>query len=68
MYFIYHETPQGQSIEMSCVSVGESFLQYVTTLKSLVNIDILIVKRKNGSSNTSILYVRTATERIELIE
>ena len=55
MYFIYQETPQSQSIEMSCISMCESSLQHVTTLKSLVNIDILIVKRKNASSNTSIL-------------
>ena len=46
MCFICHVTPQDYSVEMSCIYVGESSLQHVTTLKSLVIIGILIVKRK----------------------
>ena len=68
LYFICHKTAQDQSIEMPCMSMGESSFQHVTTQQSLVSIDILIVKSKNGSSKTSILYVRTASEKIELIE
>ena len=34
---------------MSCVIMGEGSSQHVTTLKSLVTIGILIIKRKNAS-------------------
>ena len=53
---------------MSYISMGGRSLQHVTKLKSLVNIDILIVKKENAPSKTSILYVRAATEKIELID
>ena len=52
MYFICHVTQQDHSVEMSCVFMGESPSQHVTSLKSLATIDILIVKRKNASSKT----------------
>ena len=50
MYFICTVTQQDHSVEMSCGFMGESSSQHVTTLKSLVTIGILIVKRKNASS------------------
>ena len=34
MYFICHVTQQDNSVEMSCIFVGESSLQHITTLKS----------------------------------
>ena len=37
MYFICHETPHDHSDEMSCIYMGESSLQHVTTMKSLVS-------------------------------
>ena len=43
MYFVCHVTPQNHSAEMSCIFIGESSFQHVTTLKSLVTIGILIV-------------------------
>ena len=46
MYFICHATQHGDSVEMSCLFMGESASQDVITLKSLVTIGILIVKRK----------------------
>ena len=46
MYFICHMTPQNHSVEMSCKFMGESTLQHVTNLKSLVTIGILIVRGK----------------------
>ena len=46
MYFICHVTPQNHSVEISCIFMGESTSQHVTTLKSLVTIGILIVRRK----------------------
>ena len=54
MYFICHVTPQNHSVEMLCIFMGESTLQHVTTLKSLVTIGILIVSgrmlhQKRGS-------------------
>ena len=55
MRFICHVIPQDDYVEMSCVFMGESFLQHVTTLESLVIIGILIVKRKNASSKIRIL-------------
>ena len=42
----HHVTPQNHSVEMSCIFTGEGTSQHVTTLKSLVTIDILIVKGK----------------------
>ena len=44
MYFTCHVTQQDHSIEMSCIFMGKSSSQYVTTLKSLLTIGILIVK------------------------
>ena len=46
MCFIFHVTQQDHSVEMSCVFMGESSLQHVTTVKSLVAIGILIVRGK----------------------
>ena len=46
IYFICHVTPQSHSVEMSCIFTGESTSQHVTTLKSLMTIDILIVRGK----------------------
>ena len=62
MYIICHVTSQDYSIEISCIYMGESSLQHLTTMKSLVIRDILIVKKKNASSKTRILYICTATE------
>ena len=50
-YFILNEKRNN----LSCIFMGESSSQYATTLKSLVIIDILKVKRKNASSKTWIL-------------
>ena len=47
MCFICHVPLQDHSVEMSCIFMGESSSQYVTTLKSLVTIGIPIVKKKN---------------------
>ena len=58
-YFICHVTEQDHSVEMSCVFIGESSLPHVATLKSLVAIGILIVKRKNASSKKFYKYVLT---------
>ena len=55
MYFICHVTQQDNSVEMPCVFMSESSSPHVTTLKSLVTIGILIVKRKNASSKTWML-------------
>ena len=66
MHFICHETSQDHSIEVPCIFTSESSFQLVTILKSLVTIDIPIVKEKNASSKSWFLYVRTATEKIEL--
>ena len=46
MYFICHMTAQNQSVDMSCIFMGESSSQHVTNLKSLVTIGILIVRGK----------------------
>ena len=46
MYFNCHVTPQNHSVEISCIYMGNSFSQNVTTLKSLVTIGILIVRGK----------------------
>ena len=55
--YVFYVTPQNDSIEMSCIFMGESSLQHVTTLKSLVIIGILRknAQRKNASSKTWIL-------------
>ena len=45
MYFICHVIQQDHSVEMSSVFIGESSSQQITTLKRLLTIDILIVKR-----------------------
>ena len=67
MYFICHVTQQDHSVEMSCVFMGESPLPHVTTLKSLVIIGILIVKRKNASSKTSYKYILTLKNWVDWI-
>ena len=59
MYFICHVTEQDHSVEMSSIFMGERSLPHVTTLKSVVTIAILIVKRKNASSKKSYKYVLT---------
>ena len=56
-YFICHVTQQDHSVEMPCVLMGESSSPYVTTLKSLVTIVILIIKRKNASLKISYKYI-----------
>ena len=67
IYFICHVTEQDHSVEMSCVFMGESSLPHVTTLKSLVTIGILIVKRKNASSKTSYKNVLTLKNWVDWI-
>ena len=52
MHFICHETSQDHSIEVPCIFTGEGSLQHVTILKSLVTINILIVREKNASSKS----------------
>ena len=59
MCFICHVAQQDHYVEMSCGFMGESSSPHVTTLKSLVTIGILIVKRKNTLSKTSYKYVLT---------
>ena len=54
MYFICHVAEQDHSVEITCLFMGESSLTHVTTLKSLVTIGILIVKRENASSKSLI--------------
>ena len=46
MYFTFHVTPQNHSFEMPYIFMGEIISQHVTTLKSLVTIEILIVRGK----------------------
>ena len=67
MYFVCHVTQQDHSIEMPCVFLGESSLPHVTTLKCLVTIGILIVKRKNASSKTSYKYILTLKKWVDWI-
>ena len=67
MYFICHVTQQDHSIEMSCIFMGESSSPHVTTLKSLVTIGVLIVKRKNSSSKTSYKYILTLKKWVDWI-
>ena len=67
MYFICHVTQQDHSVEMSCVFMGESSSPHATTLKSLVTICILMVKRKNASSKTSYEYILTLKNKIDWI-
>ena len=43
IYFICHVIPRNPSVEMSCIFMGKSTSQYVTTLKSLVTIGIMII-------------------------
>ena len=57
IYFICHVIQQDHFLKMSCVFMGDSSSSHVTTLKSVVSIGILIVKRKNASSITSYKYV-----------
>ena len=47
MNLIFHMTQQDHSVEMPRKIMGESSSQHVNTLKILVTIGILIVKRKN---------------------
>ena len=51
----------------ACAFMGENSSHHVTTLKSLMTIDILIVKRKNASSETSYRYVLTMKNWVEWI-
>ena len=46
MCFICHAAQQDHSVEMSCVFMGESSLQHITTLQILVTIGIVIVRGK----------------------
>ena len=56
------------SVEMPCMFIGESSSQHGTTLKSLVTIGILIVKRKNASSKTILINTYTVTEKLSLLD
>ena len=67
VYFICHVTQQDHSVEMSYIFMGESSSLHVTTLKSLVTIGILIVKRKNASSKTSYKYILTLKKWVDWI-
>ena len=67
MYFICHVTEQDHSVEMSSIFMGEKSLPHVTTLKSVVTIGILIVKRKNASSKKSYKYVLTLKNWVDWI-
>ena len=62
MYFICHVTQQDHTLEISCVFLGESPSLHVTTMKILVTIGILIVKRKNALPN--MLQIPTDTEKL----
>ena len=53
---------------MSCIYMGESSLQHVITLKSLVIIGILIVKKKNASSKAQILEICATTEKLSWLD
>ena len=64
MYFICHVNHKSHAGELSCLFVGESSSQHVTTLKSLVTIGILIVKRKNVSSKKWTLYIRITNKKL----
>ena len=64
MYFICHVNHKSHAGELSCVFVGESSSQHVTTLKTLVTIGILIVKRKNVSSKKWTLSIRIANKKL----
>ena len=59
--YCFHMTPQDHLIEVSSIFMGESPSQHVSTLKRLVAIDILVVKRKDASPKSWILQVLTAT-------
>ena len=67
MYIICHLTQQDHSVEMSCVFMGQSSSSHVTTLKSLVTITILIVRKKNASTKTSYKYVLTLKNWVDWI-
>ena len=67
MYIICHLTQKDHSVEMSCVFMGESSSPHVTTLKSLVTIAILIVRKKNASTKTSCKYVLTLKNWVDWI-
>ena len=60
MSFICHVIQQDHSVEMLCLFMRESSSPHDNTLKSLVTIGILMVKRKNASSKTS--YIQSDTE------
>ena len=66
MYFICRVTPQDHSVEMSCMYMGESSLQHVTTMKSLVIMGTLMVKKKNALSKTQNMYYHWKIELIGL--
>ena len=51
MYFIFHVTTQDNRIDVSYKFMGGSFSHYVTTLKSLVAIGILIIKTEKGTKS-----------------
>ena len=59
MYFICHVTLKNHPNEVSCKSVGGSSSWYINSLIRSMNIVILIVKRKNVSSKTWILLLKT---------
>ena len=67
MYFVCHVTQQDHSVEMLCVFMSESSPPQVTTLKSLVTLGILIVKRKNASSRTFDKYILTLQNWVDWI-
>ena len=67
MYFICHVTQEDNSVEMSCVFMGESSSLHVTTMRRLVTTGILIVKRKNAPSKTFCKYVPILKNRVDWI-
>ena len=67
IYFICHMTEQDHSVEISCISMGDSSLPHVTTLKRFLTIGILIVKRKNAPSKKSYKYLLTLKNWVDWI-
>ena len=56
MHFICHVTPEYHSTAVSCIFMGERSSQQVTTMKILVAIRILIVKKeKCFTKNTNLI-------------
>ena len=67
MYFICHVTQQDHFVHMPYVFLSEGSSPHITTLKNLMTISILKVKRKNASSKTSYKYVLTLKNCVDWI-